>query len=113
MSAIDDEITKFYDEMMSLRMNIHDCEKWMAEYREKRLNYPSWVTNDGRLIMVEEIEDSHLDNLIPFIKRTDPSNDTHWLDVFNAEKRYRQLKDKLSSMKAELMRMEYVEEQCL
>lgn len=71
------------------------------------------VIKDGTQIWIYEIEDSNLDNLIPFIQRKDPENNTHWVDVFRAEKRYRQLKAKLPSMKAELFNMEMVADECL
>lgn len=72
-----------------------------------------WATKDGTQIWIYEIEDSHIDNLIPFIQRKDPENKTNWIDVFRAEKRYRQLKAKLPSMKAELFNMEMMADECL
>jgi len=98
--------------MVSLRWDIEDYEKWMADYESKRQTYPAWVTKDGTHIWIYEIEDSHLDNLIPFIERKDPENKTHWLDVFKAEKRYRELKAKMPKMKSELAHMEYVSDVC-
>ena len=113
MSAIELEIARFCDSMACLRWNIEDYEKWMKDYESKRPNYPSWETKDGTHIWIYEIEDSHLDNLIPFIKSKDPENKTHWLDVFQAEKRYRELTKKLPYMKDELAHMEYVSDMCL
>lgn len=113
MSATDNEIARFCDSMTCLRWDIEDYEKWMADYESKRQNYPAWETKDGQHIWVYEIEDSHLDNLIPFVQRKDPENKTHWVDVFRAEKRYRRLKKELPSMKAELMNMEMVADECL
>lgn len=113
MSAIDNEIARFYDSMACLRWRIEDNEKWMADYEGKRQNYPAWVTKDGTHIWIYEIEDSHLDNLITFVHRKDSENKTNWIDVFISEKRYRQLKSKLPSMKAELMNMEMVADECL
>ena len=106
MSAIDDEISRFLGSMACLRWDIEDYEKWMADYESKRPNYPAWETRGGRHIWIYEIEDSHLDNLIPFIKRKDPENKTHWLDLFKTEQRYRELKKKLPSLKDELQNME-------
>lgn len=113
MSAIDLEITRFCDSMASLRWSIEDSEKWIADYEKQRPHYPAWVTKDGTHIWIYEIEDSHLNNLIPFVKRQDSENKTHWLDLFKAEKRYRRLKKDLPSMKAELAYMEHVSDMCL
>ena len=113
MSAVDDMIAGFCDSMACLRWDIEDYEKWMADYESKRPNYPTWETKDRTLIWIYEIEDSHLDNLIPFIQRKDPENKTNWIDVFRAEKRYRELKAKLPAMKSELQHMEYVSDMCL
>lgn len=113
MSAMDYDIARFYDRMASLRWNIEDYEKWMADYESKRQTYPAWVTKDGTHIWIYEIEDSHLDNLIHFVERKDPENKTHWVDVFRAEKRYRRLRERLPSMKMELMNMEVFSDECL
>ena len=113
MSATDNEIARFCDSMACLRWNIEDCEKWMADYESDRQNYPAWETKDGQYVWIYEIEDSNLDNLIPFVQGRDPENKTHWIDVFRAEKRYRKLKRKLPSMKAELLNMEMVADECL
>ena len=113
MSAIDLEIARFCDSMACLRWDIEDSEKWIADYEKQRPHYPAWETKDGTLIRIDEIEDSHLNNLIPFVKRQDHENKTHWLDLFKAEKRYRELKKDLPSMKAELAHMEYVSDMCL
>lgn len=51
--------------------------------------------------------------LFPIIQRKDPENNNHWIDVFRAEKRYRQLKAKLPSMKAELLNMEVISDNIL
>lgn len=113
MSAIDDKIGDFFDHMASLRWQIDDYTKWMKDYEEKRMTYPAWETKDGTLIWVYEIEDIHLDNLIPFVQKKDPTNKTHWVDVFKAEKRYRELKAKMPTMMAELASMEEVSDRCL
>ncbi len=113
MSAVDLEINSFLEKMACLRWDIEDRKKWMKDYESKRQNYPAWETKDGQHLWIYEIEDSHLDNLIPFIQRQDPENKTHWVDVFRAEKRYRQLKKEMPSMKAELLYMEMMAEECL
>lgn len=113
MSAVDDMIAGSCDSMTCLRWDIEDYQKWMADYESNRNNYPAWVTKDGQHIWVYELEDSHLENLIPFVQRKDPENKTHWIDVFRAEKRYRELKAKLPAMKSELQHMEYVSDMCL
>lgn len=113
MSVIDYEIAHFFDNMMCLRWDIEDDEKWMKDYEAKRPNYPAWETKDGQHLWIYEIEDSHLDNLIPFMEKQDPENKTHWIDVFRAEKKYRWLKKKLPSKKAELLYMEMVADVCL
>ena len=113
MSAVDDMIAGSCDSMTCLRWDIEDYQKWKADYESNRNNYPAWVTKDGQHIWVYELEDSHLENLIPFVQRKDPENKTHWIDVFRAEKRYRELKAKLPAMKSELQHMEYVSDMCL
>ena len=99
---------RFFGRIASLRWDIENVETWMADYESKRPNYPAWETKDGRHIWIYEIEDSHLDNLIPFVQRKDPENQTHWVDVFRAEKKYRQLAKELPRMKEELANMEFV-----
>ncbi len=106
-------IAGFLDSMVDLRWNIEDYQKWMADYESKRTNYPAWETKDGKHVWIYEMEDSHLDNLIPFMRKKDPENKTHWIDVFSAEKKYRELKEKLPSMKMELMEMEMIADECL
>ena len=113
MSLIDEQIGQFYDHIASQSWNIDAYEKWMKDYESKRMNYPAWETKDGRHIWVYEIEDSHLDNLIPYIQRQDPENKTHWIDVFSAERKYRELSKKIEKMKSELAYMRKVGEICL
>lgn len=113
MSAIDKEIASFYAEVASLKIEIDDCKKWIADYENKRANYPAWVTKDGQHIWVYEIDEDHLDNLIPFVQRKDPENKTRWVDVFKAEQKYRRLKNELPYMRAELLNMESVVNKCL
>ncbi len=67
MSAIDDEIGRFFDHMAGLSWDIEDYSKWMHDYEANRYKYPAWVTKDGRSIPVHELTDEHLANLIPFV----------------------------------------------
>ena len=113
MSAIDDQITNFYNHMTSLSWELDNYTKWMASYESQRNKYPDWVTKDGQHIKVRDIMDSHLENLIPFVSKKDPDNETHWLDVLKAEKRYRELTKKLPQMKVELAHMREVSDLCL
>ena len=113
MSATDNLISDFYDTMCGYRWKISDREEWVRKYEEARRDYPEWETRDGRKMRVEDIGDTHLENLIPFIKRRDPENKTHWVDAFECEKRYRKIKSELPKMRKELREMERFESMCL
>lgn len=113
MSAVDDMIAGFCDKLASLRWSIEDAERWMKNYESWRQYFPVWETKDGQQMKVSEIDDTHLDNLIPFIEKRDPKNVTNWVDVFKAEKRYRELKKLMPSKKAELHEMEEAADRCL
>lgn len=113
MSAIDIEITRFYDHMACLSWDIEDYSKWMRSYEANRYKYPAWVTNDGREIKVYDLTDEHLANLIPFVERKDPKNETRWIELLCQEQQYRRLSKKVVRMKQELEKMRYVSEMCL
>lgn len=72
-----------------MSMSLTELENWKAEYESKRDKYPDWVTRFGEHIKLRDINDDYLDNLIRFVSFKDPKNKTKWIDVFNAEKRYR------------------------
>ena len=110
MSFIDYQLDIFFGRMDSIRWDIAEYEMWMEDYKAKRETYPAWKTQDGKSIWVYELEDGHLDNLIPFIQKRDPENKTHWLDLFKAEKLYRVLPQKITGLKKELEEMERVAE---
>ena len=112
MSFIDDQITGFYDHMASVSMDIADYERWMADYEKMRYSYPDWVTKDGTHHKVCELSDSHLENLIAFIKKHDPENKTHWYDVFDAERTFRKFKEKVEQLKKEYAEMQKVSDMC-
>ena len=113
MIAIDNEKGRFCDKQASLRWDIEDDERWMKTYESWRQYFPAWETKDGQQMKVYEIDDTHLDNLILFIKKRDPKNVTNWVDMFKAEKRYRELKKLMQSKKAELREMEETDDRCL
>lgn len=113
MSAIDCEISRFFDYMASLSWDIEDYSKWMREYEANRYKYPAWVTKDGRSIPIHELTDEHLANLIPFVERKDPNNETRWVELLKQEQQYRRLSKKVPEMKAELAHMRNVSEMCL
>lgn len=113
MSTIDYEITDFYNHMAGLAWDIDDYTKWMKAYETMRLGYPTWVTKDGKKLRIYEISSSHLDNLIEFIQKKDPDNKTKWVDVFKAEKRYRELALEIKKLKTEYDRMQSISDECL
>lgn len=113
MSAIDNEIDRFYGRMVRMRRRIDDFSKRMKDYEKKRMSFPAWVTKDGIHIQVYEIEDSHLCRLISFVQRKDPNNKTNWVEVFKAERWCRICKFNMPIWKAELARMEEVSDMCL
>lgn len=113
MSAIDDEIQRFYDRMVSLSWGIENYSKWMREYEKYRDEYPAWVTRDGREIKIRDLSDKHLANLIPFVERTDPKNETRWAELLKQEQKYRNFSKKVAEMEAELAKMREVSEMCL
>lgn len=113
MSAIDDEIGRFFDHMAGLSWDIEDYSKWMRDYEANRYKYPAWVTKDGRSIPIHELTDEHLANLIPFVERKDPNNETRWAELLKQEQQYRRLSKKVARMKSELKEMRNVSEMCL
>ena len=110
MSQIDDDIQRFYDSMVILRWDMEDNKKWIEKYLSFRDEYPDWITKEGQHIKLKDLTDSHLNNLIPFVKRKDPDNKTNWIKILEQEKTYRGLKIKLNKSQEELAYMEEVEE---
>lgn len=102
MAQLDYDKQRFYDHMVNVRWTIEDYEEWCKKYLKARKSYPAWKTKAGELIKIENITDSHLENLIPFVLKADPNNQTHWFDAFKREKYYRQLCKELKHLKAEL-----------
>lgn len=113
MSCIDEEIVRFFDHMASLSWGIDDYEQWMADYEKNRYKYPDWVTKNGRHIPISKLDDKHLANLIPFVQRKDPKNETRWADLLKHEQLYRELLVKVPKMRADLKNMREISEQCL
>lgn len=109
MSAIDLDIDRFFGEIVSTRMEIEECTKWINDYETKRYDYPCWKTRDGENIPIYNITDSHLDNLIPFIEKQDPNNETNWIELFKTEKFYRTLKKKVEELKQTLHECENIQ----
>lgn len=110
MSWIDYDIERFYDSMVTLRLEMEDYKKWIQNYLSFRDKYPDWITKGGQHIMLKDLTDSHLNNLILFVKRKDPENKTNWIKILEQEKTYRELKFKLNKAKEELGYMEEVKE---
>lgn len=51
-----------------------------------------WVTSDGTLLFLDEIEDSHLLNIIKFLKRKQPSpENSYQITKFENEAKQRNL----------------------
>lgn len=111
MAATDNILNDFYDRMASLSIGITHIEGWIRDYENKRKHYPDWVTREGVSIKLQDISDSHLENLIPFMKKKDPTNG--WLQAFEYEKRYRKLVKKLNLMKLEYKEMGHISDMCL
>lgn len=101
MAQLDYDEQRFYDHRINIRWTIEDYEEWCKEYLEQRKSYPMWKTKEGRELKIQDITDNHLENLIPFVLKKDPKNQTHWIDVFRAERNYRQLCKEIKDLKAE------------
>lgn len=112
MSAIDDEICDFFNKKATLDWELRDAMNWITEYESFRYEYPDWINKDGIHMKIYDITDSHLTNLIAFVSRNDNENKTHWVDVFEQERKYRILKKRISEIKAELDKMEEVIDKC-
>lgn len=71
----------------------HEDEIW-KNYQKEKLK---WTTKDKQEIPIKKIEDSHLLNLIEFLKKKKSSNTAlnEWIDVFNAEALKRKLIDEI------------------
>ena len=108
MSAIDDEIQSFFDKIASISWCINDYKRWMKEYEKQRDNYPNWITKNGEHIKIQNIENTHLDNLIKFMGKKDPEN--AWTFAFKYEKKYRELKKKIPEMENEYKEMRRISE---
>jgi len=113
MSFIDEEIGRFYDHKVPVAWSIDEYEEWMRSYEKNRYKYPDWVTKDGQHIPIYRLEDSHLANLISFVQRKDPKNETRWADLLKHEQLYRTLLAKVKVLRSELAEMEMVSEMCL
>ena len=87
----------FFNHAANVREEAFDTEKWINDYFSKRKDYPKWRTRDGQEIKVEDVTDSHLENLLRFLKDKDET----WYQVFTCEKRYRELVKKLPRLKKE------------
>ncbi len=96
--AIDHLTAMFAD----ISISLDDLESWKAEYESRRDKYPDWITRHGEHFKLRDINDEYLDNLIRFVSFKDPKNETKWIDVFNAEKRYRSVMIDIAKCKKEL-----------
>jgi hypothetical protein len=81
----------FFGEVAEAHLELDELTRWKEHYESKRDKYPPWITSSGQRIKVNDIEDSHLDNLLKFVKKKDPNNETKWYDAFKAEKFYREI----------------------
>ena len=107
MAQLDYDEQRFYDHIVNIRWTIQDYENLCNDYLEQRKHYPMWKTKDGIKIKIQDITDNHLENLISFILKKDPKNQTHWIDVFKREKYYRQLCKEIKDLKAEYKYMQH------
>lgn len=107
MAQLDYDEQRFYDHIIAIRCAIEDYEAWCKKYLEQREFYPTWKTKEGRELKIQDITDSHLENLIPFVLKRDPNNQTHWFDAFKREKYYRQLCKEIKDLKAEYKYMQH------
>lgn len=107
----DYEEEQFFSRLANLRCEISRAVQWKKDYEKNRDNYPSWVTKDGEEIKVRDLKDSHLDNLLKFVPKRDPNNETKWVDILKSEKRYRTFDSYLDEKEAELSYYEEVMEQ--
>lgn len=110
MAAIDNLVSSFFNELITLRWDIEDYTSWMKKYESQRYKYPEWITKSGKHIKIYDLEDSHLDNLISFVAKKDKENKTHWIDVLKSEQRYRKLKSTVYDMQDKLAVMESIED---
>lgn len=91
----------FFGEVAEARLELSELSRWKADYESKRDKYPSWITSSGQHIKVRNITNSHLENLLKFVKKRDPNNETKWYDIFKAEKFYRGINTRIA--KAQLL----------
>lgn len=84
------------------QLELTELEQWKRNYESKRDKYPEWVTKTGQKIKVRDLTDSHIENLLKFIPKKDPNNETKWLDVIKCEKQYRNINNEIVSKKNEI-----------
>lgn len=89
----------FYTRVVNVRHQIDSYEKFITEYTSKRDKYPSWITRDRQVIKIQDITDSHLNNLINYLKYSE----SPWYDIFICEKKYRNILKELPLLKKENM----------
>lgn len=87
---------QFFGHVADVRMRIDSKETWIKDYTSKRESYPCWTTRDGQQIKVENVTDSHLENLLNFL----PEKNV-WHRIFECEKLYRKFKKEISELKKE------------
>lgn len=95
----------FSSEIAEAHLELNELIRWKADYEFKRDKYPPWITSLGQHIKVRDITNSHLENLLKFIKKKDPNNKTRWYDIFKAEKFYRRINTRIAE--AQLLCDEY------
>lgn len=109
MAQLDYDEQRFNDHMVNVQLNIEYYGKWCKKYLEERKSYPLWKTKEGKEIKIEDITDSHLENLIPFVLKKDPKNQTHWFDALERERYYRRLCKELRQLNAEYRYMQSID----
>lgn len=86
----------FFSEVAETHLELDELTHWKEHYESKRDKYPPWITSSGQQIKVKDITNSHLENLLKFVKKKDPNNETKWYSVFKAEKFYRKIDARLA-----------------
>ena len=83
---------------------------WRAKWASLRREYPDWISREGKEVPITQMTDSHLDNLIAFLKRKNDGSKAieTWLNILQKERHYRDT----ASLEAELQAENEIIDQC-
>lgn len=99
---------QFFNHVANIELELDEKITFKEKYEANRDKYPDWVTKDGTHIKVRDLTNSHLDNLLKFIPKKDPNNETKWINVIKCEIAYRSINQEIQALKEERDRLDMI-----